>query len=129
MNADIANALAIGPSPTTPQRTVDITTMGARSGQPRRNEIWFWQVDGRWYLSSDRPRDWAANLRANPAFTLHLKHGVRADLAAKATPVTDETRRRHILREILVQDGRRNPEDVLDAWVAQSPLFQIEFQI
>ena len=30
--------------------TIDITTTGRRSGQPRRIEIWFYNVDGRIYL-------------------------------------------------------------------------------
>jgi hypothetical protein len=33
------------------ERTIDITTLGARSGIPRRTEVWFHRVDGRWYLT------------------------------------------------------------------------------
>jgi hypothetical protein len=48
MDPDIERALGIGPSATTRDRRIDITTTGTRSGGPRRMEIWFWQVDGRW---------------------------------------------------------------------------------
>ena len=31
--------------------TIDITTTGARSGLPRRNEIWFMQLAGRTFIT------------------------------------------------------------------------------
>jgi hypothetical protein len=42
----VARALAIGPDSSTAERTIDITTVGARSGTPRRIEVWFHRVDG-----------------------------------------------------------------------------------
>lgn len=74
--------------------TIDITTIGARSGQERRIEIWFLNVGGRIFITgTPAPRHWLANLRANPQFVFHLKESVRADLPAVATEVTDpETR-------------------------------------
>src|ERR1043166_4722793 len=66
-------------------RTVDITTIGARSGRPRRIETWAWPLDGVLYLTgSPGRRDWYANLKAEPAFTVHLKRGAQADLSARA---------------------------------------------
>ena len=55
---------------------IDITTVGRRSGKPRRIELVFHNFGGRLYLSG-RPgrRDWYANLVAHPAFT----HGPPAD--------------------------------------------------
>ena len=62
----VAHALDIGPDSTAAQRTIDITTLGARSGIARRVEVWFHRVDGRWYLTGmPRPRSWYANLRAH----------------------------------------------------------------
>ncbi len=116
------------------ERTVDITTTGARSGRPRRIEIWFHHVDGRWYLSSTPARrDWYANLVANPRFVFHLKHGVRADLAATAVPVTDYITRQRVF-EYVVDDFNqphnpallRQPQLVED-WMAGSPLVEIDF--
>ena len=70
---------------------VDITTIGRTTGLPRRIEIYFHHFDGE-YLITGRPgrrrRDWLANMVANPAFTLHLKRGVSADLPATAVEIS-----------------------------------------
>jgi F420H(2)-dependent quinone reductase len=131
MDPIIAEALAIGPASTTPRRTVDITTTGARTGKRRRIEINFWHVNGRWYLANaPTPRSWFANLRANPHFTFHLKHGVNADLPATAVAVTDDATRRRVLGAIIdeaIAHGQLRPPVSLDDWVAQSPLVEIRF--
>ena len=78
--------------------TIDITTIGRRSGRPQRIEIWFKRVDGRTYITgTPGPRDWYANLIANPRFTFHLKQSLRSDLSARAQPIEDEAERRRIL--------------------------------
>jgi len=65
------------------KHVIDITTTGAKSGLPRRIEIWFHHYDGHWYISgTPGPKGWYANLLKNPEFVFHLKHGVRASLAA-----------------------------------------------
>ena len=48
MSADeaVVRALSIGPGSSRADRTIDITTTGRRSGQPRRVEVWFHRVDG-----------------------------------------------------------------------------------
>ena len=47
-------------------RTIDITTTGARSGEPRRIETWAWPLDGVLYLTgSPGRRDWYANLKSS----------------------------------------------------------------
>ena len=44
-------------------QTIDITTIGRRSGAPRRIETWFHRVNGRVYLTgTPGRRDWYANL-------------------------------------------------------------------
>ena len=58
--------------------TIDIVTLGARSGEWRTTEIWYVVVDGRIYLCGTpgagedereyAPRDWIANLKAHPEF-------------------------------------------------------------
>lgn len=105
----------------------DITTTGRRTGRPHRIETAFHCLDGELYLTGKPgfPRDWMANLRANPEFTLHLKRGVEADLAAKATEITDPIERADVLYRILTQSWG-NPEDkanaILPRWVDGSPL-------
>jgi deazaflavin-dependent oxidoreductase (nitroreductase family) len=106
-------------------RTIDITTIGRKSGKPRRIEIWFYRAKGRVYLSgSPGKRSWYANLRANPAFTFHLKESVLADLPAKARPVIAMDERREIFRIILNDLGVLQQ---LEKWVANSPLVEVDF--
>ena len=129
MDPSVAQALAIDSDSGARERTVDITTIGRRSGEPRRIETWFYRVDDTVYLSGmPGRRGWAANLEAEPAFTFHLKNGVQADLPARATQVVDEAERRRIIATLIedlgnVSDSARS----LEQWVAGSPLFAVEF--
>ena len=78
--------------------TIDITTTGCRSGQPRRIEIWFLHIDGRIFITgTPGRRDWYANLKADNRLTFHLKESVQADLAATAKLDLDEPTRRMVL--------------------------------
>ena len=103
-------------------RVVDITTIGRKSGQPRRIEIWYHRVGGRYYLSGlPGRRDWYANVLENPRFTFHLKQSSLASLAAVATPITDPAERRRIFAEIV-----SNPRHY-EKWVEGSPLVEVTF--
>nr|WTB28243.1 nitroreductase/quinone reductase family protein [Streptomyces sp. NBC_00830]WTB35838.1 nitroreductase/quinone reductase family protein [Streptomyces sp. NBC_00830] len=133
VNDAVVHALDIGPDSSAAERTIDITTVGRRSGAPRRIEVWFHHIDGRWYLSGvPGPRNWYANLQANPRFVVHLKHGVTADLPATARPVGEATRLRVITEILDLQNrpqlaarvGRR--QNVAE-WLAGSPLVEIVF--
>jgi deazaflavin-dependent oxidoreductase (nitroreductase family) len=116
MLAEIQKALAT-------DLTIDITTIGRKTGQPRRLEIWFYYVDGVPYLSgSPGKRDWYANLLANPNFTFHFKESIKLDIPATAYPIEDEAERRTIMAKIIkIYDGGSS----LEAWVAGSPLMRI----
>ena len=134
MDEAVRTALAIDRSSPERDRTIDITTTGARSGEPRRIETWFYRVDDRIYLTGlPGRRNWYANLVAHPAFTLHLVPGVQADLTATARPVTDAAERRRIITEIVTElddpgspSGAPNPAEA-DAWVTGSPLVEVVF--
>ena len=78
---------------------IDITTHGRRSGQPRRIELVFHNVDGRIVISGRPgfPRGWIANLRADPRMTLHLKGRLVADLPAHGRVITDRSEREQLL--------------------------------
>lgn len=108
-------------------RVIDITTTGRHSGQPRRIEIWFHRVDGRYYITgSPGRRDWYANLLAQPDFFFHLKGSVHADLPAKATPITRAADKEAVLRSIpWVRD--QVDADKLPDWLARSPLVEVRF--
>jgi deazaflavin-dependent oxidoreductase (nitroreductase family) len=108
-------------------RVIEITTIGRKSGQRRRVELWSYRSGGKVYLSGlPGRRDWYANLVAHPDFVFHLKGSVRADLRAHAIPITDEAARREIMTEFLLAMNRIND---LDAWVKGSPLVEVVFNI
>ena len=103
--------------------TIDITTTGRRSGQPRRIEIVFHNFGGRIYISglaSRRTRAWLHNLRANPELTFHLKRPVRADLPATAREITDPAERREVMEKV-ARVWNADPE----AMIRFSPLVEI----
>ena len=110
----------------------DITTIGRKSGRPRRIEIYFHHFDGDFILTG-RPgfkRDWMANLMANPEFTLHLKRDVTEDVRMVATPIDDPEERADVLYRVLTESWGTNPDKAradLHVWVEKSPL--IRFQV
>ena len=105
-------------------QTVDITTIGRRSGEPRRIEIMFHNLDGRIYISGlPGRRGWYANVVAHPDFVFHLKETAQADVPARAHPITDPAERRRAMTGILAGLGR---EDELEDWVDRGPLIEVE---
>ncbi|WBU37999.1 nitroreductase/quinone reductase family protein [Homoserinibacter sp. YIM 151385] len=114
---------------------MDITTTGARTGRPRRIEIWFYRVDGEVYLTTQPARrSWYANLLRHPDFTMHLTHGVRDNLPARATPVHEPAERRRIFAAIIADlDHPRHrayiaqPVEPIGEWLARSPLMHVTF--
>jgi deazaflavin-dependent oxidoreductase (nitroreductase family) len=102
----------------------DITTTGARSGKPHRIEITFHHFDDGFFIGGKpgRKRDWLANVKANPEFTLHLRNG--DDVIAHATEITDPAERDRLLTAIRIRWGI-DPAEVAatnPTWVATSPL-------
>jgi deazaflavin-dependent oxidoreductase (nitroreductase family) len=119
-NPNVAEALKHG-------HLIDITTTGRKTGQPRRLEIMFHNIDGRLYISgipSPRRRSWIANLDKNPKMTFHLKGRVRADLPASARIIDKQEERREILPHI-ARAWKRND---LDQMVRYSPLVEVTLE-
>jgi deazaflavin-dependent oxidoreductase (nitroreductase family) len=117
MNDTIRAALLEG-------QVIDITTTGRKTGQPRRKEIVFHNIDGRVYISGVprlEKRDWLANLEADPHFVFHLKGDVVADLPATARVITDPEERRQVLGPIAEKWGWEDLED----GVHHSPLVEV----
>jgi deazaflavin-dependent oxidoreductase (nitroreductase family) len=105
-------------------RTIDIITTGRKSGQLRRTEIWFHNLDGQLYITgTPGRRDWYPNLLAHPEFTFHLKQSTHADLQATAVPILEQEKRREILARLHRKLGGTHD---LEAWVEGSPLVQVE---
>ena len=119
MNPDVQAALES-------DRVIDITTIGRSSGEPRRIEIWFHQLDGRTYITgSPGTRSWYANLRAQPEFTFHLKQSVLVDLPARARPITGDAERREVITAL---HARLDVGGTLEEWLAGSPLVEVELE-
>lgn len=119
MDEAIRQAIATG-------QTIDITTRGRRTGQPRQIELVFHNFGGRIFLSgmpSTRRRSWIANLDADPHFTFHLKgSGATADLPATGRVITDDTERRSIMPLVAAAWRRRD----LDEMILNSPLVEVD---
>lgn len=120
MDPRIARALDHG-------HTIDITTTGRRTGEPRRIEIVFFNFGGRLYISGipnpNRQRAWLQNLAAHPGFTFHLKGPVAANLPATARVISDPAERRPIIEQV-ARAWRRDPETML----AHSPLIEVTIE-
>jgi hypothetical protein len=85
-------------------------------------------VEGRYFITgTPGPRGWYANLRADPAFTFHLKRGMSADLPARAVPVTDREERQRILSAPETA-WYRDQVGSVDELVVGSPLVEVEFE-
>ncbi len=106
--------------------TIDITTTGRKTGEPRRIEIVFHNIDGRLVITgmprSDRKRAWLYNLEADPNLTFHLKGSVTADLPATARVVTDPVERRTIAEWIVANAWRQQDVDAMTAW---APMIEV----
>ena len=130
MNEEIRKALQ-------EDRTIDIITIGAKTGLPRRIEIWFSNINGRIIICGTpsagggkgrrAPRDWLANLKANPEFTFCLKESIDAQLPARAVEIVDVEDRRYLM-SAPETNWYRDQVDSLDDLVRFSPIVEIFFE-
>lgn len=104
---------------------IDITTTGRRSGQPRRLEIVFHNIDGRLIITgrpSRRTRSWIHNVSADPRMTFHVKGLLRADLPAHARVITNPAERRAIADWVSTNAWNgMDPESI----AAYSPMIEV----
>jgi len=106
---------------------IDITTIGRHSGEPKRLEIWFHNVDDRYYITGrPGPRSWYANVVANPAITFHFKESTEADLGGTARAITDPDEKRTVFLSARKLSEYIN-EDNVQQWVDGSPLIEVTF--
>ena len=104
--------------------TIDITTVGRRSGSPRRIEIWMMDVDGRFFITgTPGRRDWLANLRANPALVVHLKRAAGVDVAATTVEVHDDATRRSVFEHLVSR--WYSTQTPIDDLVATAPMVEV----
>ncbi len=83
-------------------------------------------VDGRYFITgTPGPRDWLANLRADPRLVIHLKRHAHLDLDARAEPVTDEPTRRRVLEHLSARWYR--DQSAMADLVAVAPMVEVRF--
>lgn len=105
------------------QRTIDLTTYGRRSGLPRRIEIWWFYVDGRFVITgTPGKRDWLANVTARPEVVIHAGG---MDLSAQVRLIYDQEIRRNVFTHRDVSWYRTQAE--LDRLVADAPMIEVLF--
>ena len=107
---------------------IDITTVGRRSGKPNKIEIWYHRALGRYFITgSPGPRNWLANVIAEPKFTFHLKQSAQADLPATARVITDAAERREVLDAIdKVRPYYGELPGGMEAMYKDGPLFEVD---
>jgi deazaflavin-dependent oxidoreductase (nitroreductase family) len=105
------------------QTTIDLTTYGRRTGQPRRIEIWWFSVDGRFVITgTPGPRDWLANVSADPRVIIHVED---TDIAATATPVGDIEFRRRVFTGATT--SWYSTQAALDRLIESAPMIEVHF--
>jgi deazaflavin-dependent oxidoreductase (nitroreductase family) len=106
-------------------QVIDLTTIGRRTGQQRRIEIFLHSVDGRLFISGmpfpGRTRSWIYNTAADPHITVHLKGEVVADLPATARVINDPDERRPLIEAAAKAWGRTD----VDVMLQHSPLIEV----
>jgi deazaflavin-dependent oxidoreductase (nitroreductase family) len=104
-------------------RTVDLTTIGRKSGTARTVEIWWLRVDGRFVITgTPGRRDWMANVLADPRVRIGVDGRV---FEATAAPVHDEAFR----RRVFAHPGNRwySSQAGLDMLVRTAPMIEVVF--
>lgn len=102
-------------------RTVDLTTIGRRSGQPRTVEIWWFHVDGRFIITgTPGRRDWLANARANPAVVISAPNG---DFEGTIEEIDDPQFRHRVFTD--PQIGWYRTQAQLDNLIETAPMIEV----
>ncbi|MGI9624917.1 MAG: nitroreductase family deazaflavin-dependent oxidoreductase [Acidimicrobiales bacterium] len=108
--------------------TIDLTTIGRRSGKRRRIEIWMLKIGDRIFITgTPGRRDWYANLHANPTCTVHLKQKVKADVRATALVVKDRETRTRVL-EHLEATWYREQGEGLETLLNEAPMVELKIE-
>ena len=103
--------------------TVDLTTIGRRSGQPRTVEIWWFHVDGRFIITgTPGRRDWLANVRSNPNVVIAAPFGSYEGIV---TEINDPEFRHRVFTD--PQIGWYRTQADLDQLVSAAPMVEVRF--
>jgi deazaflavin-dependent oxidoreductase (nitroreductase family) len=104
-------------------RTIEITTIGRRSGRPVRIEIWWFHFENRFIITgTPGRRGWLANLRAEPRMTVHT---LGRDLPASVRLLTDRAFRRRFFTQQNAEVGWYLSQSPLDELVDKAPMIEV----
>lgn len=107
------------------QTTIDLTTTGRKTGQPRRIEIWWFRVDEKFIITgTPGRRGWLANIKSDPQVIVHVR-GI--EIPALAHPVDDVEFRRRVLTDPQTSWYRTQSE--LEALVARAPMVEVILEV
>lgn len=105
------------------QRTIDLTTIGRKSGKPRRIEIWWFEVEGRLVITgTPGRRDWLANVRADDRVVVHTNDW---DVAARAVEIVDSEFRRLVFTR--PETSWYSSQAELERLVETAPMIEVLF--
>jgi deazaflavin-dependent oxidoreductase (nitroreductase family) len=103
-------------------RTVDLTTIGRRTGEPRTVEIWWFHVDGRFVITgTPGARDWLANVRANPEVVISAPNGT---FSATVAEIDDDDFKRRVFTD--PQIGWYRTQAELEHLIATAPMIEVQ---
>ncbi|MGI9584737.1 MAG: nitroreductase/quinone reductase family protein [Acidimicrobiia bacterium] len=102
-------------------RTVDLTTIGRRSGLPRTVEIWWFHVDGRFIITgTPGTRDWLANVRSNPEIAISDAHGT---YSATVIEIDDKAFKRRVFEDPEINWYKTQAD--LDHLIDTAPMIEV----
>ncbi|MBW2471481.1 MAG: nitroreductase family deazaflavin-dependent oxidoreductase [Deltaproteobacteria bacterium] len=102
-------------------QTIDITTYGRKTGLPRRIEIWWFRVDGRFVITgTPGRRDWIANIMHDPRMIVHVDG---RDIETTATAILDWEFRRRVFTQ--PETSWYSTQEQLDRLVRTAPMIEV----
>lgn len=108
-------------------RTIDMTTIGRRSGRPSRVEIWWFHFEERFIVTgTPGPRHWMANISADPTVVIHAAGD---DHHGTAVLIDDRAFRRRFFTHRDPEIDWYSSQAELDALVDTAPMIEIRFAV
>jgi hypothetical protein len=102
-------------------QTIELTTYGRRSGRPRRIEIWWFHLDGKFIITgTPGRRDWFANVLSDPRIVVHVDG---FDIEATVTPIHNLDLRRRVFTAPHIRWYATQAE--LDHLVEAAPMIEV----
>lgn len=102
-------------------RTIDLTTVGRRTGEHRTIEIWWFHIDDRFFITgTPGRRDWLANIRADNSVLIRTNFG---EYLGNAIEIHDDETRRLVFTDPTTSWYKTQEE--LDRLVATAPMVEV----